>query len=1120
MVRRLNNLNILLLKSAIIVMMDATNNTNSHGMMVEVDDGLEHLANHNMETNFMETQNDNNAITQNTNGNLLYDYMAIDFNETSDFDREIEFRTIVNFNQTTEKDFIFNKEITTNNNTIPLNWSQFNNKANDIENLGETFLFHDYKTHKQDTEMDNKHKTAYNQMQFNKPATDITKRMDICLNENHDLEFRFNVPNSHDSNLSDAIDLGNLNFEDINYIEAFDINTEINQDMFNKIDSAEMFKNETSSNAIEDLDYIDFTSIDVNNNDYDVSKEFDNSFDTYLDIRPKNNIDCDSLNITNTGDVLCFNQDNLLEKNKLGLNIINDKNDQTIPSKSSTSDLQQEEILTINDQKGSFISSLYEKPDTTYGLNCNKYTISSTKVDEIQASPSENLHNNQNFRIDNLVEPITQNVYDNTTRQNNDENKLKNKDNCNIEHRSSLNTVNFDLKELKKETGLIKQQNSINHIGKDSYQQEKTLCDQSMDIMMETKIKEIDDLKFYGNISLYQEKRPNNQGKKRKHDEELDNEISSTLIMKELENHKLYQGKLIKIPICESSGSLLLYMATIQNHLKNRKNFFMESFDPYLCDICNMFVQKKITIENLDNEALICKDYINLFDIILSQIGNTSFLKEYNKYKNGEEIQSQTKKNLFNLFNNSPFLYYDPFYIWKTYHTINLDILLFYYIQCSDDKILNIINIQEKMVIGKFFDIYYVKVIAPNYDDTSAFAHTISDYINCIINKTLNSNDSNYTKKIIPKTNIFTNACYNFVEKYNIPTLNITNFIYYFEQINEDINNYIIDDTFQFDMLFKIASIKASQIDFEDFQLKLIDLKIILIECLENASKDFLLFFPEIEVLIDYIKAFVPPDVEILENKELFTYLYMLRILTDFACYTWYDIYTNERTIDHYLHENEYISLHSAFFSLIKYEISKFISYCIIRFVSIRRYKLYAHIRILEKIFLCGYAQNPFKFRQWNYSADFHFGKFNFLIRFIFIRELDPMVILNSKYVSPGEVITFYCFEVHTKKDFLGFFTCKTKHLYAKLFLQRYVEIIRNNGFYNELIVLHKMFLNVYEKIKQKIIFKPVDEEKMKLLNEKLHMCVCMRNLIGKLFYMLFDCEKKHLLYGYNEAKN
>ncbi|KAM0688255.1 hypothetical protein COBT_000493, partial [Conglomerata obtusa] len=604
-------------------MVTAAANKNSHSMIANVDDGFDCITNDNAYTVTMKNPNDNDAISQTNCGNLLNNFMTLDFDAIQDCDKTIDFQAIVNFNQLTGKDIVsIRDDASINSNAIPYESVNHNN-ATINGTMNNQRLTFDVKALNNVNISYNGHAACFKQNFFRDSSPNNTTEMDEDLNANKGLEFDFDTRNSHEGNVSDAIDFSDCNFEKKDDIEKVDINKEINNDILNELYISEMFESETSYNAIDGQCNIGFTSKDVYKLDCDIPNELDTFFDTYLDINPNSYNNFDMLNVTD--DVLCFNNKNILEKNKNDLDI-NYQNHKTRPPSSSTFNLQHGKILVLNDQKNSLVSGIYEEDEKSDNLDIIKNTISRRKVDDTYALPIENSYNNQNCRTDKLVAPITQNVYYDAIQQNNDEIQFQNKGIRNYEHTTSSNTVqniDFDLIGMKIKKGFIKEHKTSNYINEDLYQQRKSHCDQSSDNMVQKNIKEIVIFKSNGNVSLQQEKVPKNQGKKRKHVEELVMEVNSTLCMKVVEKNNLYQGKLIKIPICESSGSLLLYMETIQNHLKNQKNFLMENLDPYYINSSIIFVQKNITFENLDNEILICKDYKILLDIILSQIENT-----------------------------------------------------------------------------------------------------------------------------------------------------------------------------------------------------------------------------------------------------------------------------------------------------------------------------------------------------------------------------------------------------------------------------------------------------------------------------------------------------------------
>ncbi|KAM0688134.1 hypothetical protein COBT_000615 [Conglomerata obtusa] len=436
----------------------------------------------------------------------------------------------------------------------------------------------------------------------------------------------------------------------------------------------------------------------------------------------------------------------------------------------------------------------------------------------------------------------------------------------------------------------------------------------------------------------------------------------------------------------------------------------------------NLFIQKNLSFINVSDTNLVCLNYEKIFKESLSDIQHKPFLEEFNKFKLGQDFLDAKVEKILLLLKKTPILYRDPFYVWKIYHTIDINIMQFYYVQTCGDEIYNIINNYEKIVIAKLFDENYIKGICTDKIALTQTKIWINRYINLILTKTINSNKNNYLNIEITKTDFFKNKMQEFINDLNASSLKFEKKEYneYYESIFESLDGIKILDSFQFDSLYKIASTEATKISNPLLEIEFLCLKSFLLDILRNCGESFLLFFPEIVVIVDYLEKSSVFQFQLLNNTKHYKILFMLKVLSDIVQYDWYDIYKAKRNVKYNIENIDYFYIKSAYFSLIKYEITKLLSYCLICFIPEERYKYYAETRILEQFYLYSGTTIPYNNLPNRTDIYYRVGKFNVIARLLFIYETEPCNLVKRVLsISKNESIFAFLINSFTRTAFL-----------------------------------------------------------------------------------------------------
>ncbi|KAM0688336.1 hypothetical protein COBT_000405 [Conglomerata obtusa] len=520
---------------------------------------------------------------------------------------------------------------------------------------------------------------------------------------------------------------------------------------------------------------------------------------------------------------------------------------------------------------------------------------------------------------------------------------------------------------------------------------------------------------------------------------------------------------------------------------------------------------KIITRENYNDHYIICANYPVVFDEIVTKTENKSLKIQYDKYKDDEEIGIKILEELNEIFKASKILKNDPYYIWKAYYAVNLGNLLFDYIQRSDDEIMKIMNENEKMIIGKILNKNYAKFFLKNINALKYAKDMIERFIKYNDYARANSNVLRDTKKVIPNSNIFLTACKKFMrEKKSELTVNDHVFICYYEHVYSYLNKYILYTDFVFDSLFGTSSINFRNLQLQPCKIKLIYLKNILIECLQNSSEDFRSFFPEVEVLIDYLKKNVEYDLYVLDNNCLYTFLFMMHVLANIAKYQWYDNYTNQTL--NFVYYVGRIRKCSSYFSIKKFEIFKVISYCIIPFVETKRYNLYAQTHIIEKLTFYVYTNNPFRHDKERFNIFFNISKFNIIARNLFIYELNPINLLAEfRDVPETDKVIIFIMRAFKKSEFTCLLTAKSNLHSVLTFMQNYAKIVKKYNAYEKFIknvekidIIKQQFLENLE-----INYKNTQNKTKKKISKFEYYR--LRTEINLMLAELFDVDKNNI---------
>ncbi|KAM0687736.1 hypothetical protein COBT_001019 [Conglomerata obtusa] len=436
--------------------------------------------------------------------------------------------------------------------------------------------------------------------------------------------------------------------------------------------------------------------------------------------------------------------------------------------------------------------------------------------------------------------------------------------------------------------------------------------------------------------------------------------------------------------------------------------------------------------------------YENIKDLIknsFNDIQTNNFELELQKYKHGEKLNEEETKKINYLVKKNVGLNSDPFYLWKTFFSANEDVLLFYYIQFHDDRFVRVITQNENFTIQSLYtkNHFLGKILAQwklenIYNIIQSFNHMIAkrSYINYnVSNKQVNLKNSVmhlYLDIIRHKVNHENDE--------NLPSILIC-----INHVIEIIRSIKIDTNFSFDPLIRTIYLKAAKKEITSCVIKTTTLKNFVIECFNGASLDFHLLYPEIKVLLYYLKNTTFYRILEIRDHELYVYISFLSILAGIANFKWYDIYICKSPETSHLIRNCNIVKNASAFSEIKYEIFKVISYCILPYLTDEIYTNYAQTRILERFCLCRYNQDLVKQPSHFSNSVYNVGIFNIIARFIFIPDLSTNnFLLNDPMFPANEKILFFVFRNPTLSCFAEFFKPESrKQNFIKAITQYYI---------------------------------------------------------------------------------
>ncbi|KAM0685697.1 hypothetical protein COBT_003089 [Conglomerata obtusa] len=456
--------------------------------------------------------------------------------------------------------------------------------------------------------------------------------------------------------------------------------------------------------------------------------------------------------------------------------------------------------------------------------------------------------------------------------------------------------------------------------------------------------------------------------------------------------------------------------------------------------------------KNLNEKEFICEDYSIVFDVIVSNTHDAKLIDMYDRLKKNQIIDTDDLKVLNEIFSNDVALIWDPFYAWKNLHSVNLGNLLFDCNQRSDDKIYKKINNYEKIVIGKLLNKDYINIFT-TYKEVICHANDIIESFIYYKNKEITNSVVIAASNIaITKSRNFLDACKNYLKEVERRSEIVDfEFIRYYTYVSDILTKSVVYTNFAFDSLFSVARSFFMKSQLKSCTIQLIYLKNILVECLDDASIDFITFFPEVDVLIDYLKKNTEYDLYVLKNQCLYTFLFMANVLADIAKYKWHDVYSNP-DID----ENDSIySIYkcSAFFSIKKYEIFRVISYCIIPFVDTQRYNYYVQARTHEKLSLYIDTTKPFSLKSTRFNAFFVIASFNFIARFLFLYDINLKDIFTcSTKNSDSELINLFLLHSFKKSVFINILISNLIKTNVVGIMKSFINTIKKKDQYQEFI--------------------------------------------------------------------
>ncbi|KAM0687281.1 hypothetical protein COBT_001483 [Conglomerata obtusa] len=415
----------------------------------------------------------------------------------------------------------------------------------------------------------------------------------------------------------------------------------------------------------------------------------------------------------------------------------------------------------------------------------------------------------------------------------------------------------------------------------------------------------------------------------------------------------------------------------------------------------------------------------------------TIFQSQLIAYKNNLTLESDKYILLNAVLSANLSLKSDPYYIWKKMNAPIINCLDFYNIQTNVCLILSFMINIERNTVYRLFDFEYIKLLNLCSFSYNKYQISINNYNKSILeSKGVNGK----TNIEIAQTTILVSIYSNFYK--NTTDENYKSCLFYVEKILENFRNFKVDIVFQFEELFKQATVTKRVVNLPPCTIDVLILKKMFLGVLGHAKNDILLIFPEIDVICDYINKNSFERFKSLHNNNLYTYLYVLNALSNVVYHEWFKIYfiNEEKTKSlSYMH---YIIYLASEFSNIKFEIFKLISYCMLPFIPDEFYTYYAQTRILERFYLSVCNSQFLSRNRHSFNAIHYVGRFNILTRFLFSSKINFKEILKCQMFLPDtELVILFLFKSCKLEEFCRFLSTENKSLLMFELLQEFFSI-------------------------------------------------------------------------------